>query len=160
MTPGPASTVRTHRVAVPDRVRDTSEFRKADWSSAARLDGGPTATPQQWARGCLEGAPGWLRVLLVFGWRHVLRLRLGPLATPGTVLGWHVVDDSPDAVTISAGSPLLEAQHHFVRDGDAITWITVVRTHTRAGRILWRCIAPGHELSMPLLLRRAARRIG
>lgn len=160
MTQGHRTSVRTHRVDVPDRVRDTSDFRKADYSTVSRLDGGPAASPQQWGRGCLEGAPGWLRVLLVFGWRHVLRLRLGPPATSGTVLGWFVVADEPDFVTISAGSPLLEAQHHFLRDDTGVTWVTVVRTHTRLGRILWRCIAPGHELTMPLLLRRAARRIG
>ncbi|WP_375499184.1 DUF2867 domain-containing protein [uncultured Jatrophihabitans sp.] len=151
------STVRTHRVAVPAQVAETSEARKADYSTAVRLDGGPGASPEQWARGCLEGAPGWLRAMLVLGWTKGLRLRLGPRRSPTTVLGWYVIASTDQQATISAGSPLLECQHHFVRDGDTITWVTVVRTHTKVGRLLWRAIAPGHELSMPILLKRASR---
>ena len=153
------STVRTQRVALPAQVADTPEARKADYSTAVRLDGGPAAAPQQWARGCLEGAPVGLRQGLVLGWRHGLRLRLGPLRSPATVLGWYLTESTDERAVISAGSPLLEAQHHFVRNGDSITWATVVRTHTPLGRTLWRAVAPLHELSMPLLMKRAATRI-
>lgn len=153
------SAARPHRVPVPQHVAATPEAGRADYSVAVHLDGAAAGTPEQWARGCLEGAPGWLRFALVLGWTRGLRLRLGPRNSPTTVLGWYVVERSDTSATVSAGSPLLEAQHHFVRDGDGITWATVVRTHTPLGRTLWRVIAPLHELSMPVLLRRAAGKV-
>lgn len=159
MTPTSSTAFRTRRTAVPDPVARTAEVGKADYTSAVRLDGGPDISPEQWARGCLEGAPGWLRLGLVLGWTRVLRLRLGARRAPGTVLGWYVTESTGEATTLSAGSPLLEVQQHFVRDGDSVTWVTVVRTHTPLGRALWRVIAPMHELSMPILLTRAARKV-
>ena len=151
------ASVRTTRVPVPAQVDDTPEARKADYRAAVRIENGASLTPEQWARGCFEGAPAVLRVLLVLGWRLAFRLRLGERRSATTVLGWFVTDSGPDSTTLSAGSPLIESQQVFVRDGDGLVWVTLVRFHTRAGRFLWRLVAPGHELSMPFLLRHAAR---
>ena len=154
------STPRTQRVDVPERIGSTRDSERAGYRVAVRLDGGPSLSPEQWARGTFERAPSIVRYALLLGWTLALRLRLGSRTSAATVLGWYVTESSADLATVSAGSKLLEAQHHFLRDGDGVVWVTLVRAHTRTGRILWRVIAPVHELSMPLLLRWAARHPG
>ncbi|WP_375483069.1 DUF2867 domain-containing protein [uncultured Jatrophihabitans sp.] len=154
------TTPRTQRVPVPERIGTTKDSERAGYRTAVRLNGGPSLSPEQWARGTFERAPSIVRYMLLLGWRLAFRLRLGSRTSAGTVLGWYVTESSADLATVSAGSKLLEAQHHFLRDSDGIVWVTLVRAHTRAGRLVWRAIAPMHELSMPLLLRWAARHPG
>src|SRR2546423_4526826 len=46
---------------------------------------------EQWARSAWEGASAPMRRFIVFGWRYVLRLRLGPKHSADHILGWRIV---------------------------------------------------------------------
>lgn len=149
---------RTRQVDVPATVHDISDAGTADYRVAVRLDDASPLSPVEWARGVFECAPAQMRAGLVAGWRLGFRLQLGPLYSPTTALGWYLTENTPAVAVLSADSPLMQAQHHFLITGGGVTWVTLVRGHSRVGRGLWRLAAPGHEASMSWLLTRAARR--
>ena len=51
-----------------------------------------TRSAEELVRAGLQGAPSWLRVIVLIAHRHVLRLELAPPATPNHLLGWEIVD--------------------------------------------------------------------
>ena len=117
--------------------------------------------PEQWARRTLEGAPAPVRVLLVVGWRFGMLLRLGPLRpVPGRVLGWPVVERTPESVRVAVAGPLFDAQNTVEVAGEVVRWTTTVQYHNALGRLLWAIAAAVHQRSLPLLLKRAAREGG
>ncbi|ARH91465.1 DUF2867 domain-containing protein [Streptomyces sp. MOE7] len=118
----------------------------------------PPLTPEDWARGTLEGAPAAMRWFVRAGWLGVLGLRLGPRSSAQHVLGWPVAVSGPDGITLEAHSPLLTARNVVSVDGDALVWATYVHGESRRGRAVWAAAAPLHHLIIPFLLDRAVRR--
>jgi len=57
-------------------------------------------SPEQWARAAFEEAPPAVRRFVLFGWVHVLRLRLGPRHSSTHVMGWKIVSDSTDRIVL------------------------------------------------------------
>jgi hypothetical protein len=142
------------RVAVPDGWARRAD---GDYAAAFEIPIGERRflTPEQWARATFEGAPSLLRLLLTFGWRFVLGLRLGPEGSPLSIAGWRIESSAADALTLQADSPLLRA-HNTVRVSDsAVVVITDVHFERRAGRVLWAAVAPIHHRVMPFLLTHA-----
>jgi hypothetical protein len=138
------------RVAVP------SDLPVTHYVSAFRMaPADPGRTAASWARGVFEDAPSWFRPLVVLGWRRMLGLRL---TDRQGVLGWRADIDTPDRCRLVGASPLLDATNE-IRCGDGtVLWITTVQPRSRTGRLLWAAAAPPHHLTIPWLLRRAARR--
>jgi Protein of unknown function (DUF2867) len=119
---------------------------------------GRTRSAEQWARAVFEGAPASLRWCIVFGWRAFLGLRLQPLDGADQVLGWKVEQaPEPDRMVLAADSPVLQAENIVAVDESVVLWVTVVRFHSRIGRLLWGMASPVHQLTIPFLLSRAAR---
>lgn len=126
-------------VQVPDAVADTRSV-------------------QEWARHILEDAPQVLKWLVFIGWKFVLRLRLAPRGTPGTVAGWTITETTPDSITLGVNSSLVAARKVLNVGANRLTLTTHVRYEHPAGRVLWAVIAPIHHRIEPLLLTLAASR--
>ena len=129
----------------------------AGWSCGyAAVVPADTRSAEEWARAVWEGAPAALRLLMVAGWRLVLRLKLGPRSDDGHVLGWTITNRSPDQVVVEAVSPLLTAQNTFLRDGDRIVWSTFVRYERGVARLVWLPVSLLHRLLVRFSLGHAA----
>jgi hypothetical protein len=131
----------------------------ADYASsfAVDVDGADARSPEQWARGTLEGAPRILRWFVLIGWKAVLRLRLEPRSA-GTILGWGIRSRTADTVTLEVGSSLVTGRKVLKVEPDRLVLTTFVRFERTQGRVLWSVIAPIHHLIEPLLLTLAAKR--
>jgi hypothetical protein len=142
------------RVAVPDGWARQAD---GDYASAFEIPVGERRflTPEQWARATFEGAPYLLGLLLAFGWRFVLGLRLGPDTSPLSIAGWRIESSGSDALTLKADSPLLRARNTVRVSDSAVVVITDVHFERRTGRLLWAAVAPIHHRVMPFLLTRA-----
>lgn len=150
---------RAHRAEVPLSVRAGIGGAQSDYTSAFELPvpDARAQTAEQWARATFEGAPAPLRRVLLLGWTLVLGLRLGPVPSPGHVLGWPVTDSGSGSATLTASSWLITAQNVVVTGESSVTWVTLVRFDRRIGRAVWSMARPVHHLVVPRLLRRASR---
>jgi hypothetical protein len=93
-------------------------------------------------------------LLLSFGWRFGLGLRLATPGSPGQVQGWAIHSASPQSITLASESRLIAAYNVFLVGDGTLTWTTIVAYRRWPGRILWTAAAPVHHLSAPLLLTR------
>jgi len=132
-----------------------------DWASTASVafTPRPGTDPAAVCRDVLAGAPGPVRLFLSLGW-GVLLLELRR-RDPDRVLGWAVAASGPDSLVLRASSRwgLVSTLTFTCRD-DTLSFATAIRFRNRLGRAIWWPAAPIHRLSVPLLLRWAARRNG
>jgi Protein of unknown function (DUF2867) len=134
-------------------------FAHPDYASAFEvLAPGSDRTAEQWVRAMFEAAPAAVRWLLVFGWKYVLRFRLGPRASPDHVLGWKIVANAPDSIVLELRSPLLSAQKILRTEHSRTFTMTLVRYERRFASVLWLAATPVHHRTEPYLLGRAAPR--
>jgi hypothetical protein len=147
---------RAHRVAaaLPTQATDNPpDYRDAFEVPTDRTD---TRTPEQWARAVFEGAPRKSRWFLLLGWRGVLGLRLGPRPSSSHVLGWRIVETSPEAVRLELRSALMTA-HLILRVASSTAVLTTHVYYTRRlAHLLWAAVGPIHRQMIPYLLGRAA----
>ena len=122
-----------------------------------RVQAARRLSAEQWARAVFEGAPRPLRLVLRFGWRVGLGLRLGPESGPEHVLGWRIASRTPDSVTLELRGGRITARNVARIDDGELSWTTSVRYESSLGRVLWSLAAPIHHLTMPYLLGRAVR---
>lgn len=124
---------------------------------AVAVHPGDERTAEQWLRSGLEGAPAWMRILIVVVHRRLLRFRLGPMSSPAHVLGWSVEHAEPEVVRISAGGPLLRAVIVGRRVADRVVLTTSCHyERPRLTRALWTAVGPVHRRVAPFLLEGAA----
>jgi hypothetical protein len=149
------------RVEVPPLIaasfaRSTANYAAA-FASATEAAG--TKSPLQWAREVFEGAPAAVRWCIVFGWRRVLGLKLGPRPSDDHVLGWAVADGDlvPGSTALLAESRFLRAHNIVVVEPSTITWVTLVHYSHPLARPLWAMARPIHHLTIRSLLARATR---
>jgi hypothetical protein len=95
---------------------------------------------------------------MLAGWRLVLRLRLGPRHSPDHVLGWRIVDRSPDETVCQLRSGFLDAHNVFRELDGMLVWSTFVTYERPIGRVIWSPVSLLHRLLVRVALRRAARR--
>jgi hypothetical protein len=132
-------------------------FARPDYASAFEVIApGSDRTAEQWVRAMFEAAPAAVRWLLVFGWKYVLRFRLGPRASPDHVLGWKIVANAPDSIVLELQSPLISAQKILRTERSRIFTMTLVRYERRFASLLWLAATPVHHRTEPYLLARAA----
>jgi hypothetical protein len=156
------TTSRARRIEVPVAVRSGlvgGRFAEADFSWACEYPAksADSGTPERWARGVFEDAPVWLRWILIFGWKIGLGLKMGPSSSPRHVLGWHIRQSDAQAVTLEAGSAMMDTQNVVLVNDSGVTWVTFVRFNNRLGRVLWLLAAPIHQWLIPRSLNRANR---
>ncbi len=129
-----------------------------DDSFAAPRTAADDRTPEQWARAVFEDAPPTVRWFLVKGFRYGLGLRLDPWPSPEHVLGWAIIDRSPDSVTIESRSWFLTSRLVFRAETTRVTQSTYVRYDRRLAAIIWPPVSILHRQIVPRILRHAARR--
>ena len=155
---------RVQRVEVPESIADSFARSTANYAVAFALatDTAKSGTPVQWARAVLEDAPAALRWCMVFAWRRILGLKLGPLSSDECVLGWPISagDLVPGSTALVAQSRHLRASHTISVDGSTVTWVTLVHCSNMAARLLWALTRPIHHLTLRFLLGRADPGVG
>jgi Protein of unknown function (DUF2867) len=146
---------RAHRCEVSDRADDP---QGADYASAfeVTIPKGDDRTPEQWARAVFEDTPATIRGFVAFGWRFVLRLRLGPRSTPDYVSGWRVQEARPDVIVLEVQSWLLTATKEIRIASGTLRMSTLVCYRRGLGRVIWTLAAPIHHRTEPYLLGYAA----
>jgi hypothetical protein len=129
-----------------------------DDSFAASRAAADERTPEQWARAVFEQAPRPVRWFLLSGFRYGLGLKFGPLSSPQHVLGWAIIDRSPDSVTIESRSWFLTSRLVFRTETTRVTQSTYVRYDRRIAAIVWPPVSILHRQIVPRILRHAAKR--
>ena len=151
---------RVRRVEVPPQIAASFARSTANYAAAFAVttEQPATMTARQWAVAVFEGAPAWIQWCIVFGWRHVLGLRLGPRPSDGHVLGWAIADGDlvAGSTALVAESRLLRACNIVAVEPAAVTWVTLVHYSHGAARPLWAVARPLHHLVIRALLDRAA----
>jgi hypothetical protein len=147
---------RARRVAVREPIDGRPDYADA---FELRVPEPDDRSAEQWVRAGLEGAPAAVRRLILLVHRHVLRLRLGPVAAADHVLGWRIASRAADVVRLEASGALADALIVGRRvDTTAIQLTTALSYRRRApARAVWAVVGPLHRRIAPLLLERAAR---
>ena len=152
---------RVRRVDVPQPIAASFVRSTANYAAAFALttEAAASMTARQWARAVFEGEPAVVRWLLVFGWAHVLRLRLGPRPSDDHVLGWAIADGDlvAGSTALTAESRLLRAYNIVAVGSSTVTWVTLVHYSHAAARPLWAVARTIHHLTIRYLLARAGR---
>jgi hypothetical protein len=111
---------------------------------------------EQWARATWEGAPTFVRWFQMLGWRFVLGLRLASGRSPTHVLGWCMLDDRPDTVTLQARSALIIGHNVVIVQESTVLWTTLVRYEQPIACPIWRLVELVHRIVLPYTLTHAA----
>ena len=145
---------RAHRC---EANRSRSDVRSSNYASAfeATIATGSARSPDEWARAIFDGGPRAVRTFVVFGWRFVLGLRLGPSASPDYVAGWTIRDCGPTILTLEARSWLLDAEKEIQVANGMVCVSTFVNYRRRLGRAVWALVAPVHHRTEPYLIAHA-----
>jgi hypothetical protein len=129
-----------------------------DDSFAAPRAAADERTPEQWARAVFEDAPRPVRWFLVIGFRYGLGLKFGPRHSPEHVLGWAIIDTSPDSLTVESRSWLLTSRLVFRTEATRLSQSTYVRYDRPIAKIVWPPVAILHRQIVPRIVRHAAAR--
>jgi hypothetical protein len=146
---------RAHRCEI---TKDPDVLGGSDYAGAfeVTITQGDDRSPEKWSRSVFEGAPTAIRWFVMFGWRFVLGLRLGPRLSPDYVSGWRIRDVRPGVITLEAGSWLLTANKEIRVASGSVRVSTFVRYRRGLGRAVWTLVAPVHHRTEPYLLGHAA----
>ncbi len=146
-----------HVVGVPEAIRSREELAGADRAIVYELAAGDarSMSAEQWARATWEGAPTIVRWFLRFGWRFFVGLQLAPGRSPTHVLGWRIVDDRPDTVTLQAPSALITGHNVVIVQESSVLWTTLVRYEQPIARPIWRLVELVHRIVLPYTLTHA-----
>jgi hypothetical protein len=139
-------------------TRSTAAPQEYDFACAYEVAIRPddTRSSEQWARAVWEGAPAPLQWFMLFGWRVVLGLRLGPRPSPDHILGWRIVDRGSDETVCQLRSGFLNAHNVFRKVDGAFVWSTLVTYERPVARVIWPPVSLVHRLLVRLTLKRAA----
>jgi hypothetical protein len=123
---------RAHIVGVPEAIRSREDLAGAYRAITYELAVGDaqSMSTEQWARATWEGAPTIVRWFLMLDWRFVLGLRLAPKRSSTNVLGWRIIDDRPDTITLQARSVLITGRNIVIAQESTL----LLRQGTRPNR--------------------------
>ncbi len=144
------------RDSLPGQVK-CADYLDAFEVTVAESD---TRTPEVLAREALERSGTLLREGIRFAHKEFLRFQLGPADSPDHILGWRIVDSTPDVVHLQADSPLMSGTL-ILRRTDASTGQLITALHykrRRAAAAVWRAIGPIHRTAAPYLMNKVATR--
>jgi hypothetical protein len=150
---------RAHLVGVPEAIRSREDLAGADRAITYELAAteARSMSAEQWARASWEGAPTTVRWFQTLGWRLVLGLRLARGRTPTHVLGWRMLDDRPDTVTLKARSFLVTAHNVVTVQESTVLWTTLVHYEQPIARPIWRLVELVHRIVLPYTLTHAGK---
>ena len=161
MTPRPeilAKRGRARRRPVPstEPLIGTARFDYAD-SFEIELGAEDSRGAEAIARSALEQAPWWVHQIVLFAHRHVLRIRLAPIPSPGHIHGMRIATVAPDLIHVEAESPLARGAiigRRSKRGFALTTYLWFRRPHLM--RLVWTGLAPVHRKVAAYLLERVA----
>ena len=110
---------------------------------------------EQWARSSLQGAQSFGGFFSVVVWQGLLGFNLDAPATPGTVAGWHISEQSPERCVLDADGRLMRGRMVFDVAGGKATWTTMIHYHHRLAGLVWELAANAHRALVPQCLRSA-----
>jgi hypothetical protein len=148
------------QIEVPAAARELSTLDRIDYADAFRVDTGPAPgrTAEQWARSVLEDAPATMRTTLLSGWAS-LGLKVGRPGSEGTVLGWKVLESTPDHILLGADSRIgMPGELLFKRERDGLLFATFVQYGNPAARAVWAGVEQVHVRIVRGILERAGGR--
>jgi len=147
------------RVDVPEDIRSSGTIERADYEVAWDVtiaDGDPRSA-EQWIRSMLEGAPRLLRSVILFGWIAGLGFRMGPRPSPDHVLGWKILDRSPELIVLSVEARVVGTSQFLLRVEDSkVVLVNLVQYERPWARAVWTMVKPVHQRVVPYLLGHAA----
>ena len=146
--------VRRTSPKVDSKARADKDDFACAYEVAIRPD--DNRSSEQWARAAWEAAPAPLRWFMLGGWRLILGLRLGPRHSQDHILGWTIVDRSPDETVCQLRSRFLEARNTFQKADGKLIWSTFVTYERPIARGIWSPVSLLHRLVVRVSLRRAA----
>jgi hypothetical protein len=150
---------KARRVPIGEPV--PAGFPGYDYADAFEIEiaASDARTAEEFAREALENSPAALRRFIVLAHRFVLGLRLAPLEASGHVLGWRVVESTPDVARLEADSPLARAALVGRRIEPTRMRLTTFLSYRQpvVARMIWTAVGPAHRRIAPFLLERAAR---
>jgi Protein of unknown function (DUF2867) len=146
-----------HVVVVPEAIQSRTDLAGADRVITFELAAGEARSMSagQWARATWEDAPAIVRWFMSLGWRLTLGLRLTTGRSPTSVLGWRMIDESPNTVTLHAGSALVTGHNVVIVQESTVQWTTLVRYEQPIARPIWRLVELVHRLVLPYTLTHA-----
>jgi hypothetical protein len=147
------------QIAVPPDARARTTFSRVDYEDAFLVDAGAghDRTGEEWARAVLEGTPANMQRDLGRGWFR-LGLRLRPVGSDRTVLGWEIRNSTPDFALLGARGRLgISGELLFERQPNGLLFATFVRLSNPVARVVWyQFVAARHRAVVRHLLARGA----
>jgi hypothetical protein len=130
------------QIEMPEDARALCTLARIDYEDAFVVPTAADRTAEQWARALLEAAPARLRARLLSGW-SALGLKLE--RDRGSVLGWEVRRNTPDAVLLGAGSRIgMPGELLFMREPRGLLFATFVQHDNAVARRVWARVEPTH----------------
>lgn len=112
---------------------------------------------EQWARAVLGNKPNWSETLI---WSGLLRFTLHREVSRSTVAGWRIGACGGDEwVRLENSSWLMDANIVVSKAPGQVSFSTMLRYKSIAGRLLWSGLGFVHRWALPRLLREGAQRI-
>jgi hypothetical protein len=131
-------------------------FGRCDYADAFSIvrEPGDSRTPETVARDVLDRSPWAFRTFVPILWRLVVGFRLGPRPSPDHVLGWKIIETTPEITELrthswqATGGVIVRLQEKRV------LFTTFMRYENRlTSRAMWSVLAPVHRFFVPYLLR-------
>ncbi|MGK5678124.1 hypothetical protein [Actinoplanes sp. URMC 104] len=113
-------------------------------------------TPEQFARAIFGDVPNAGELFI---WRLLLRLRLSPGRSPGTIAGWRIGGRGPDWIRMEAASDALSANLVVRAGGGTVSLSTFIRYDRTPARLLWPPLSAVHRVLAPRALRGGVARV-
>lgn len=115
------------------------------------------ASAEQWARAALGNKPNWSERVI---WSGLLRFNLHREASQNTVAGWRIGSRGGDEwIRLDNSSWLMDANIVVSKARGQVSFSTILRYKSIAGRFLWSTLGFVHRWAVPRLLRAGAQRI-
>jgi hypothetical protein len=149
-----AMSVRAHRVQVTEDDREILPSHSSAFE--VTVAEGDERTPEQWARSVFEETPKMIRWFVVFGWRYVLGLQLGPSLSPAHLSGWRILNNESHLIILGVRSRLLTAHKYLRIVNGRVVMTTIVQYDRKAAKAVWTLVTPVHYRTEPYLLGYAA----
>ena len=128
-----------------------------DYADAFEIDlpAAEPRSPEQLFRAALDNA-AWLQRGVPVVHRHMLRFRLGPRLSADHILGWRIVNSSPDVIHLEASGPLIRGVIVGRRTSHSTAIFTTFVSYASRppARIVWAVVGPLHRRVAPYLLQR------